>query len=191
MTSPASRTTAATTARRAATTSKLHRVRDVLRQMTREHASVTFAAVARRSDVSRTFLYQHPDARKLVDDAIGATATRRARSHDEQAAQIEASWRERALNAEERVSTAYREFTQQRSTISDLLGRIRDLETDLPEDSVQRLATENTTLTKQVHELTQDNHRLHERLRGARDNTRFLDKRVADLEAQLLPMIAP
>jgi hypothetical protein len=32
----------------------------------------------------------------------------------------------------------------------------------------------------------QDNQRHTERLEGARDNTRFLDKRVGELEAQLI-----
>ncbi|MEU3622793.1 hypothetical protein [Amycolatopsis coloradensis] len=74
----------------------------------------------------------------------------------------------------------------QRNGIGQLLGKIRDLEQDLPEDGIQRIVTENTTLKQTARQLTQENRRLHERLQGARDNTRFLDKRVADLEAQLL-----
>ena len=133
--------------------------------------------------VSRTFLYQHPDARKLVDNAIGATTDHRIRGHAEQA---EASWREWALNAEEGLTAAYREITQQRTAIGELLGRIRDLEGDLPEDRLQRLITENTTLKKQVNNLTQENRRLQDRLKGARDNNRFLDNRIAALEAEVL-----
>jgi hypothetical protein len=44
-----STTTAATEARRAATEEMLHRLTLVLRQMWREHAAVTVAAVARRA----------------------------------------------------------------------------------------------------------------------------------------------
>jgi hypothetical protein len=38
----------------------------------------------------------------------------------------------------------------QRNNIGQLLGKIRDLENDLPEDGVQRIVTENTTLKQQV-----------------------------------------
>ncbi|MDQ0904847.1 hypothetical protein QFZ22_000832 [Streptomyces canus] len=44
----------------------LDRVRDVLGQLRRERSRVTFAAVARGADVSRTFLYQKGEARRLV-----------------------------------------------------------------------------------------------------------------------------
>ena len=186
MTSSANRTEAAIVARRSATATMLDRVRDVLGQMKRERAKVSFAAVGRRAAVSRTFLYQHPDARKLVDDAVGAATGHRIRGHAEQAAQAEASWRERALNAEEGLTATYREIAQQRTAIGELLGSIRDLEGDLPEDSLQRLVTENTTLKKQVNNLTQENRRLQDRLQGARDNNRFLDNRIAALEAELL-----
>lgn len=54
------RTTAALQARRAAIDAMLVRVRDALRQIRRERARITIAAVARRADVSRTFLYQTP-----------------------------------------------------------------------------------------------------------------------------------
>ncbi|MEU4497542.1 hypothetical protein AB0F96_29890 [Streptomyces sp. NPDC023998] len=36
--------------------------------------------------------------------------------------------------------------------------------------------------------LTQDHRTLQERLEGARSNLRFADKRIADLEAQLLEL---
>jgi hypothetical protein len=132
----------------------IERVRDVLTQVRRERARVSFAAVACRADVSRTFLYQHPDARKLVDDAVGATAEQRARARTEQVAELEASWRERALNAEDRLTAAYNEIAQQRTTIGELLGRLRDLEGDLPEGGIQRLITENTGSKKKINDLT-------------------------------------
>jgi uncharacterized coiled-coil protein SlyX len=179
------RTTAAIQARRDTTTVMLGRVRDALRQMRRDRARITVAAVARRADVSRTFLYQNPDARRLVNQAAGEATGQRTRDQTEHAAQVEASWRERALNAEDGLTRAHTEITQQRATIAQLLGRIRDLELDLPEDGIQRTLTENTTLKHQVRQLTEDNRRLDERLKGARDNNRFLDKRIADLESQL------
>jgi hypothetical protein len=180
------RTAAAIQARRRATAAMLERVRDALRQMRRERARVTVAAVARRADVSRTFLYQNPDARALA--AKAAAETDGQRLNDQAAArtaQVDTSWRERALNAEDALRVANTEIAAQRTTIGQLLGKIRDLEHDLPEDAIQRLVTENTSLKTEVRQLTADNGRLEDRLRSARDNNRFLDKRVADLEAVL------
>jgi hypothetical protein len=63
-----------------------------------------------------------------------------------------------------------------------LLGKIRDLEDDLPEDSVQRIVMEHHP-SSSGSALVQDKNRLEEQLQGARDNNCFLDKRIADLEA--------
>jgi len=179
----APRTSAAIQARRAVTDQMLQRISQVLRQMRREQAQVTVAAVARRAAVSRTFLYQNAEARALIAAAGqgGGTATRQDAGPDP----AEASWRERALNAEHQLKRAHEEIATQRKQIGELLGRIRDLEHDLPPDGVQRVLTENHTLRAQLRQLTQDNRRLGERLTGARDNNRFLDKRIANLEAQL------
>ena len=89
------------------------------------------------------------------------------------------------LNAESELSRAHGEITAQCGRIGELLGRIRDLEHDLPEDGVARTITENRALRAQVRQLTQDNRRLEERLAGARDTNRFFDKRIAELEAEL------
>jgi chromosome segregation ATPase len=179
----APRTGAAIQARRAVTDQMLQRISQVLRQMRRERAQVTVAAVARRAAVSRTFLYQNAEARALIAAAGhgGGTATRQDAGPDP----AEASWRERALNAEHQLKRAHEEIATQRKQIGELLGRIRDLEHDLPSDGVRRVLTENHTLRAQLRQLTQDNRRLGERLTGARDNNRFLDKRIANLEAQL------
>jgi hypothetical protein len=163
----------------------LQRITQVLRQMHREHALVTVAAVARRAAVSRTFLYQNAEARALVASA----ARQRAGADPGQDARLdpsEAGWRQRALNAEHDLKRANGEIAAQRTQIGELLGRIRDLEHDLPPEGVQRVLTENHTLRAQLRQFTQDNRRLEERLTGARDNNRFLDKRIANLEAQLV-----
>jgi chromosome segregation ATPase len=98
----------------------------------------------------------------------------------------EASWRERALNAEDALKAAHTEVRTQRTRIGTLMGEIRDLEHDHPRESAQHLAAENTTLKQRVHQLTQDNRILDERLQAARSNLRFQDRRLADLEAKLL-----
>lgn len=73
----------------------------------------------------------------------------------------------------------------QRAQIGELRGRIRDLEHDLPADGIQRILNENQELRTKNRQADADQRRLAERLAGARDNNRFLDKRVAQLEAQL------
>ncbi|MFI7356428.1 DUF6262 family protein [Streptomyces avidinii] len=180
------RTAAAVAARRHAADLMIGRVRDVLIQMRRERARVTFAAVARRADVSRTFLYQNVTARKLIEDAADQAAGQFSADQATKVANLEAAWRERALNAEEILKATNAEVLTQRAKIGVLLGRMRDLESDLPADAVQRLVSENTTLKDKVRQLARDNKSLDERLKGARENNRFLDKRIADLESQIL-----
>lgn len=183
MSGTAPRTAAAIDARRATTEEMLQRVRQAIRQMGREHAAITTAAVARRAHVSRTFLYQNTHARQL----ISSSSSDHLRPRDEnRASEVEASWRERALNAEEQLRRACDEVILQRNRMGELLGQIRDLEADLPADGVQRLLSETHTLKGQIRQLSQENRRLEERLTGARDNNRFLDKRIAALEAELL-----
>lgn len=180
-----SRTAAAVQARRATTDDMVERITQVLRQMRREHAPVTVAAVARRARVSRTFVYQNERARGLVEAGGGAARSDVAARSDAAAAAAEATWRERALNAEQELRRAHGEITVQRSRIGEMLGQIRDLEADLPPDGVQQLLSEAHTLKAQTRQLVQDNRRLEERLAGARDNNRFLDKRISALEAEL------
>jgi hypothetical protein len=180
------RTAAAVAARRQAAAIMLDRVRDVLGQMRRERSRVTFAAVARRADVSRTFLYQNGEARRLVEDAVESAAGQTIKDRAEKASHAEATWRERALNAEEIIKTANLEVRTQRAQIATLLGRIRDLESILPADAVQRIVSENHSLKLKIRQQTQENKTLEDRLKAARDNNRFLDKRIADLEAELL-----
>lgn len=182
-----SRTNAAVRARHQATQEMLQRLQTTLAAMARDHTPVTVAALSRTARVSRTFLYQNQQARALVEQA-----TRTSRSHPEIVngrSRAQPAWRERALNAEEALARAQREILTQRTRIAELLGKIRDLEHDLPEGSLQRIVTENTSLKQQVRQLTQDDQRFQERLASARQNNRFLDKRVADLEAQLAPYL--
>ncbi|MFL0176997.1 hypothetical protein A5630_06835 [Mycolicibacterium mucogenicum] len=179
-------TAAALQARRVATTAMLHRLEAALQEMKRQHAKIGVAETARRAGVSRTFLYQNPDAKRLVGHYAQETTTIRLRDEANRAKSVETSWRERALNAEDALVVATREIAQQRNTIGDLFGRIRDLEADLSEDAAQRLLAQNHGLRNQVRDLTDEVQRLNDRLHGARDNNRFLDKRIADLEAQLV-----
>ncbi|MFB7216335.1 hypothetical protein [Streptomyces sp. NPDC056255] len=56
----------------------------------------------------------------------------------------------------------------------------------VPGESVQQLFAEHTTLKRRLQLVTQEHRSLQERLEGARSSLRFSDKRIADLEAQLL-----
>ena len=181
------RTAAALEARRRATQQKVQQVRDAITELSRGKAPVTYLAVARRAAVSRTFLYENPDARALAGAAMTKTAdaSQPIKAQAGAATQQEANWRERALNAEDALKAAHAEIRTQRTRIGQLLGQIRDLEHDLSPEAAQRLATENTTLKQRVRQLNHDNKTLEDRLEAARSNNRFADRRIAQLEAQL------
>lgn len=75
---------------------------------------VSAAAVARRADVSRTFLYDNAEARAAVAAAMEQAGERRSLTLAEQHDEREATWRERALNAEEALKAARTEILTQR-----------------------------------------------------------------------------
>jgi hypothetical protein len=118
-----------------------------------------------------------------------AHTAQRQRDQAEQDSQAEASWRERALNAEDALKAAHAEIGSQRARIGQLLGQLRDTEHQLTQDAIQRITTENTTLKQRARQLTQDNRTLEERLQAARSNNRFADRRIAQLEAQLAEQV--
>ena len=180
-------TEAALAARRRGTEAALGRVRDAIARLRREKIPVSVAAVSRRAGVSRTFIYGNPDARAAVADAIAAAGEQRTRILDAQDGEREATWRERALNAEDALKAAHREISTQRTRIGELLGQVRDLQSEWTEEAIQRITTENTTLKQRVRTLTAGNRTTEEKLKAARENLRFHDKRIADLEAQLAP----
>jgi hypothetical protein len=128
----AARISAANQARRRSIEVKLDRVRETLQVMRRARIPITYQTVARRSDVSRTFLYQNVDAKTLMTTAITATGDHRRLAQADHDAQIEASWQQRALNAEEALKAAYTEIATQRDRIGVLLGQIRDLQASTP-----------------------------------------------------------
>jgi chromosome segregation ATPase len=177
-------TEAALAARRRSTEAALGRVRDAVTRLRREKTQVSVAAVSRRAGVSRTFIYGNPDARAAVIAQAGEQRTRLLDARDDER---EATWRERALNAEDALKAAHHEITVQRTRIGELLGQVRDQQSEWTQEAVQRITTENTTLKQRVRTLTAGNCTLEEKLKAARENLRFHDKRIADLEAQLAP----
>lgn len=179
-------TTAANQARRKRTEEKLRCVADAIGQLQRRRLPVTYPAIAARAGVSRTFLYDNPGARDLVTAALSRASGQRQRQVADRDAQAEASWRQRALNAEQALKAAHAEIRAQRARIGDLLGQLRDTQLDHDSDAITRLTTDNSTLKQRIRDLTAANRTLDERLQAARSNNRFLDKRIAGLEVQLL-----
>ncbi|GLW14738.1 hypothetical protein Stsp01_14810 [Streptomyces sp. NBRC 13847] len=179
-------TRAAIDARRQQTQDKLTQVEKAIGQLRRERGRLTVRAIAERAGVSATFLYENTNARDLVKSAVENSRSRHDRLGQDQHDRIEASWRERALNAEAELTRTQKEVFAQRQRIGELMGQLRDFDQMVPGESVQQLATENTTLKHRVHQLTQEHRKLQERLEGARSNLRFADKRIAALEAELL-----
>jgi hypothetical protein len=186
MATAASQTAAANQARRKRTEDKLRAVANAIQQMQRRRLPVTYPAIASRAGVSRTFLYDNPAARDLISAAIARTATRRQHDQADRDAQAEASWQQRALNAEQALKSAHAEIHAQRARIGELLGELRDTQREHDHDALQRLTAENTTLKQRLRQLTSDQRAMEEKLQAARSNNRFLDKRIAGLEAQLL-----
>lgn len=158
------RTLAANQARQQGTRLKLHLIEEALSQMRRERTPVTYPAVARRARVSRTFLYQNPDARNLMATAITATDDSRRRAQARQDEQAEAAWRQRALNAEDALKSAYAEIGTQRQRIAILMGQIRELQAEYTAGTAQLVATENTTLKQRVRQLADEKRSLDDKL---------------------------
>jgi predicted nucleic acid-binding Zn-ribbon protein len=179
------RTGPAIAARRQRTASMLARVEDAVTRLRLDGTPVTVRALAEHACVSATFLYGNPRARVLLSSARAAAARRDTGRSAAAAGQAEASWRERALNAEDALSHAHTEILTQRRLIGELAGTIRDLETPLSTGSAQRITAENTTLHHRIRQLTDEHRTLRERLDAARSTSRFLDRRVANLEAQI------
>lgn len=188
MTSGPGQTTAAIAARRQQTKDKIIRVERAIGQLRRERGRLAVRAIAERADVSATFLYENPEARALVQQAVTDSKSRHDRRTGEKHEQIEASWRERALNAEAELTRTQNEVLTQRQRIGELMGQLRDIDQMVPGESVQQLTTANTTLKRRLQQVTQEHRKLQERLEGARTNLRFADKRIADLEAQVLEL---
>ncbi|MFI6731191.1 DUF6262 family protein [Streptomyces sp. R-74717] len=123
---PAPRTAQALQARRERTDFMLKRI-EALESMLKSRTQITVAAVARRADVSRTFLYEHAEARILINKAVAKAAGRRIEGRRAEQEALEASWQERALNAEEGLKAAQDEVLAQRRQLGELLGQVRDL----------------------------------------------------------------
>jgi Family of unknown function (DUF6262) len=105
------------------------RVRTALRELDREGASVTFAAVAQSARVSRAFLYQHPDVRSEIEALRSAQAAAPARLPVRQRAS-DASLRARLRAALDEGQRQREEIARLREELALAHGRVRELELD-------------------------------------------------------------
>ncbi|GGP87070.1 DUF6262 family protein [Streptomyces sindenensis] len=112
---PGPRTAAALASRRRKTEAALERVHQAIARLRREKAQVSVAAVARRADVSRTFLYDNAEARAAVAASMAEAGERRTQMLADRDDEREATWRERALNAEDALKAAHTEILAQRT----------------------------------------------------------------------------
>lgn len=185
MTASSHCTAQALKARSQKTEASLVRIKSVVDQLAKSGSPATVAAVARQADVSRTFLYEHTEARNIVAEATVRARGLRAQTDQAQRDAVEASWRERALNTEEALKNTNAEVINQRERIAELLGQIAALQGEWTDADVVRITTANVALQREVRALTAERERLTKRLAAARDNARFADKRIAALEAQI------
>lgn len=180
------RTAAANASNKRAGQWRLDKVATVIRQFERDGRKLDASEIARLAGVGRSYLYQNADAERLMTTALerqseAVSEASRVRTEDSVG-----QWRERALNAEAQLDRAKGEILLQRNEMAELLGVIRTFEDTTPTDAVQRLVSENHTLKRRVKEMSSEVDRLDDRLAAARENNRFLDKRIADLEVELL-----
>jgi Family of unknown function (DUF6262) len=103
------------------------RVRDALRELQREGATVTFAAVADRARVSRAFLYQHGELRAEIEALRSADASASARLPLRQRAS-DGSLRTRLRAALDESQRQREEISRLREELSLAHGRVRELE---------------------------------------------------------------
>ncbi|MDQ1538921.1 MAG: hypothetical protein QOE58_3314, partial [Actinomycetota bacterium] len=112
--------------RRRDAAAKVAAVEKAVKLLGRTGAPMTRAAVSKLAGVSRSFTYENDLARAVIK-----TAQTRSQAHVEGrmetvTAQQEASWRQRALNAEDQARTLRQEVTRQRRIVGDLLGQLRE-----------------------------------------------------------------
>lgn len=169
-------------ARRRDSAIKVAAVSKVVKLLGRSGAPVTRATVVRLAGVSRSFTYENEEARTIIDAARSrceATALTRIGT---MTAQEEASWRERALHAEDYAQRLRKEIALQRRLVSDLTGQLREPDGTWIERDRDRLRRSNEALLAERNQLVRERDQLQQKLEAARSNvSRLLDRRVTEL----------
>ena len=169
-------------ARRRAAASKLAAVEKAIKALGRTGAPLTRMVVARLAGVSRSFTYENEAANRMIAAAQARTDARAQDRIETRTVQQEASWRERALNAEDEVRNLRRELATQRQVVGDLLGQLREPDGTWIEQDRNRLRQENDHLLSERNQHLRERNELQRRLDGARANiSRLNERRVQEL----------
>lgn len=144
---------------------------------------VNLASVARGASVSRSYLYQNAEARRLVDQARqgGMQGVQTAASREVLAL------RTRCENAEQRCEDLRKELAEQRQVWKGVVSS-EGSRAENAREMVHSLQEEHRELRKLLREKSESTETLEKQLVAARDTVRFLDHRLADLEIELLKL---
>ena len=164
-------------ARKNAAAAKLAAVGNAVKALGRSGAPVTRVGVAQLAGVSRSFTYENDTANSMIAEAQTRTQARADGRIEKRTAQKEASWRERALNAEDEIRNLRRELATQRQLVGDLLGQLREPDGTWIEHDRNQLRQENEHLLSDRNQLLHERNELQRRLDGARANISRLHKR--------------
>jgi small-conductance mechanosensitive channel len=158
------------------------RWRKAVQTVGRTGVAITRADIARLAGVSRSFTYQNDTVNTLIASAQARSRSQQAGRVETITAQQEASWRERALNAEDQIRNLGRELGKHRRLVADLMGQLRDPDGTWLEQDRNRLRDENERLLTERNQLLANQSELHRKLAGARANvTRLNGARVKEL----------
>lgn len=169
-------------ARQRDSAAKLAAVTKALNVLGRHGVPITSTQVARLAGVSRSFTYENEQAQAKIT----AAQTRSQADANEHIAAIsdqqEASWRERALNAEHHARELRGELITQRRLVSDLTGQLKEPDGTWIQQDRDRLRGENDTLLLERNRLILECAERQRKLDGARANvSRLNEQRVTML----------
>ena len=162
------------------------RVRKALAKLTKTGAPFTIENVCDLAGVGKTFIYdkRRPELTKMVLHARDASQTTMMHRAEQQLAEDNASWRERALNAEALAKALRATVKERDARIADLTGQLYDPDGTHLADENARLRDLVLTLNKNLQETQLEGSRLRRSLDGARANVRReRDRNVAFLFA--------
>ncbi|MBV9596157.1 MAG: hypothetical protein JOZ87_04795 [Chloroflexi bacterium] len=169
-------------ARRRAVVLKVTAVEKAIKALGRTGAPLTRMVVAHLAGVSRSFTYENDAANRMIEAAQARSQARAEDRIETTTIQQEASWRERALNAEDEIRNLRRELSTQRQLVGDLLGQLREPDGTWIEQDRNRLRQEHEYLLNERNQLLRERNELHRRLDGARANISHLnERRIQDL----------
>ena len=168
--------------RRRAAVSKVAAVDKAVKALGRTGTPLTRVVVARLAGVSRSFTYENDSANLMIAAALARSQARAEGRIEKRTVQEEASWRERALNAEDEIRNLRRELATKRQLVGDLLGQLREPDGTWIEHDRNRLRQENEHILSERNQLLRERNELQRRLAGARANiSRLNERRVQDL----------